>query len=121
MKLGEWFDEGVRSGRSGIEGAVSTFRQEDGGAEMLRAARTSLVVASAGVVVGAVAGYLSSKERDGGKRSLAMALTGAALGVAGAMIWQTRGLTGSVLRGAARGVGREHDNIWLEKNPVAYG
>ncbi|HBY60449.1 MAG TPA: hypothetical protein DEH78_11540 [Solibacterales bacterium] len=120
MGFAQWLDDSVRSGRSGVDGAVSAFHSEQGSETLSRAARTSLKVAAAGVLVGAVAGYLSSKERDGG-RSVALALAGAALGVAGAMIWETRSLAGPVVREAARRVRSERDTLWLERNPVAYG
>jgi len=73
-----------------------------------------------GACAGALVGYVTDRERSTGN-VLAGLLVGAAVGFAGSLVWGSRHVTGTLAKGAVKGVGRMRDRRWLEKNPVVYG
>ena len=107
---------------SGFQGAVSVGRQTLGdqpvGSALLHSVRQSWKPAAIGACVGVLAGAwkrdpkLSSALRGG--------FVGSALGLAGGLVWNSRGATGAVVRGAVRNVNAARDERWLELNPIDY-
>lgn len=73
-----------------------------------------------GACAGALVGYVTDRERSS-SNVLAGLLVGAAVGFAGSLVWGSRHVTGTLAKGAVKGVGRMRDRRWLEKNPVVYG
>lgn len=73
-----------------------------------------------GACAGALVGYVTNRERPSGS-VVSGALVGAAVGFAGSLLWGSRHVTGTLARGAVKGVSRMQDRRWLEKNPVVYG
>ena len=85
----------------------------------------SRAVKEAGVpaIIGAVAGVAASLWRGDGRapRTAAVGgLVGGALGFSAGLLWGSRRLTGSMVRGAVKGVNATRDQRWLEKHPVNY-
>ena len=97
------------------------FRSEGELAEELREVlEDSWRPALIGACAGALVGYVTDREEPS-RNILAGVLIGAAVGFAGSLLWGSRHVTGTLARGAAKGVSRMHDRRWLEKNPVVYG
>jgi len=82
-------------------------------------ARASLGLAALGACAGLLR-YCLSARRDRIAKTLACGLLGGAFGFLAAFGWQTRGLTESMGRSAARQIGALRDQHWLENHPIDY-
>jgi hypothetical protein len=128
MEFSDWLKSNVDYGKelihSGVEGARSTRDAQ------LEGERVSSVLAhSAGqawkpATVGAslgVGAYLLGRRKPNLAAVLSYSLLGATIGFTVGMAWETRRLTGSMARGAMRGIQPVRDAHWLERNPINYG
>jgi hypothetical protein len=119
---------GLEYGKELVDSAVAGAREaraehfEEGelASELNEALEDALRPTLIGACAGALVAYLTG-DRKSGRNALAGALVGAAVGFSGGMIWGSRRVTGTLARGAMRGVNRVQDRRWLEKNPVVYG
>ena len=109
--------------RSGFEGAISVSRQtlkdEPSRSVLSQSVRGSWKPAA----VGAYLGMLASVWRRDSKlpRALWGGLVGSAFGLAGGALWNSRTVTGGVVRGAIKSVNAARDQRWLQLNPINYG
>jgi hypothetical protein len=108
---------------SGFEGAVSVGRLalEDGSGSSVLS--HSVQESWKPAAIGACIGVLVSIWK--GDRKLSSALwcgfLGSALGLTQGVLWNSRGVTNAVMRGALKNVNAARDERWLELNPVNYG
>jgi len=86
---------------------------------MADSARASLGVAMLGACAGLLRYYLPARQNKVAK-TLACGLLGGAFGFLAGLGWQTRNLTESMARSAARDMGARRDQHWLELNPIDY-
>jgi len=109
--------------RSALTGAVSvgrlTFKDEPARAVLSQSVRGSWKPAA----VGAYFGVLASVSKRDSKLPGALwgGFVGSALGLAGGVLWNSRSVTGGVVRGAIKSVNAARDKRWLELNPINYG
>lgn len=123
-KLKAGLDYGKELMESAYEGVREAREDEFGEGEIAEELREALEdswrPALIGACAGALVGYVTDKERSS-KSIMAGVLVGAAVGFAGSLLWGSRHVTGTLAKGAVKGVGRMQDRRWLEKNPVVYG
>jgi hypothetical protein len=110
----------VESGVSGLRsGRDSHLNGQPLSTVLSQSARRSLAMA----LIGASAGLLelsSKNRRNRAAKAVALAVVGSAIGFLAGLAWQTRGLTGNMLRSASKQVGAVRDEQWLERNPIDY-
>src|ERR1035438_1360204 len=108
---------------SGFRGALSVGRVtlEDGpsGSVLSDSIRKTKKPAA----IGAFIGVLASVWNRDSKHSTALrdGFVGSTLGLAGGVMWNSRGATGAVVRGAIRNINAARDERWLQLNPIDYG
>jgi hypothetical protein len=108
---------------TGFRGAISvsrlSFKDEPAGSVLSHSFRKSWKPAA----IGACIGVLASVWKRGRKPSTALraGFVGSTLGLAGGVVWNSRGVTGAVVRGAIKNVNAARDERWLELNPINYG
>lgn len=127
-ELGAWVKSSLDYGRklvdSGIEGARSS-RDTSLGAKpvamvLSRSARDSWGPAVIGASIGVLSAYLQRKHRHARAVAMGYTLLGAVVGFGTGMAWGTRRLTGTVVRGAKKGIDAVRDEHWLERHPINY-
>jgi hypothetical protein len=109
--------------RSGFQGAVSVGRRalkDDPKRSVLsQSVRQSWKPAAVGAYLGVLAGGLRRKS------TLSSALwggfAGIAVGLAGGALWNSRSVTGDMVRGGFKSIEAARDKRWLELNPINYG
>ena len=105
--------QGLRSGRD------SHLNGQPLSGVLRESARRSLAM----TLIGASVGFLElslSDRRNRVSKAVALAVAGSAVGFLAGLAWQTRGLTGNMLRSASKQVGAVRDEHWLERNPIDY-
>ena len=117
----------VRYGRLLISSGVSGLRK--GGESYLHGQRLSAVLVhsvpvSLGLAtVGACAGLLRSFVRGRHARAphtLASGMVGTAIGFCAGLTWETRDLTSTMARSAAKQIDLTRDEHWLQSHPIDY-
>jgi hypothetical protein len=109
--------------RSGFEGAIcvsrKTLEDESSRSVLSQSVRESWKPAA----VGAYLGILASIWKRDSKlpRAVWGGFIGSALGLAGGTLWNSRTVTGGVVRGAVKSVNAARDKRWLDLNPINYG
>lgn len=127
MGLLKWSESEVAYGRrlldSGVEGfraGRDTFLHGDPLSPFLSdSVRKSLTPAALGALLG-VLGSAPANHHKSIARTLLFGLLGSAIGFGTGFIWESRHLTGTAARGAARNIHKARDEHWVEKHPVAY-
>jgi hypothetical protein len=126
MTAQQWLKSEVKYGRrvlhAGIEGTRSGQEAFLKGRRLTPYINDSVCKALAPAAMGAcigVLGSLTQKHRSVG-RVLAAASLGGAIGFAAGIAWESRGLTGSAVRGALKRIDKVRDEHWFERNPIAY-
>ena len=127
MDLLEWSESEVEYGRrvldSGLEGLRTgrdTFLHGNSLSPFLsESVRKALTPAALGALVG-ILGSSPANHHKSVARTLLFGLVGSAIGFGTGVAWQSRHLTASAARGAARNIHRVRDEHWVEKHPVAY-
>ena len=110
----------VKSGVTGLSNGRDEHLQGRGMADLMaESARASLGLATLGACAGLLRYCLPSRQHKLAK-TLACGLLGGAFGFLAAFGWQTRNLTESMARSAAREMGVRRDQHWLELNPIDY-
>src|SRR5215472_279209 len=79
-------------------------------------ARASLGLAAGGACAGLMQCLISNRRRHV-PASLAL---GSVIGFFAGFTWKSRDLAGSMIEGAARGIGTVRDQHWLERHPIDY-
>ena len=127
MNLLEWSGSEVEYGRrvigSGLEGLRTgrdSFLQGNPLSPFLsESVRRALTPAALGALVGILGSSPANHKKSVG-RTLLFGLLGSAIGFGTGIAWESRRLTASAARGAARNIHRVRDEHWVEKHPVAY-
>jgi hypothetical protein len=126
MTAQQWLKSEVKYGRkvlhAGIEGTRSGQEAFLNGRRLTPFLNDSVCRAFIPAAIGTcngVAGSLTRKNRSVG-RVLAAASLGGAIGFAAGIAWESRGLTGSAVRGALKRIDKVRDEHWFERNPIAY-
>ncbi|MFB3915887.1 MAG: hypothetical protein ACE14M_04120 [Terriglobales bacterium] len=127
-EFGAWLKSNLEYGRklvdSGIEGARSSrdtsLAAKPVSLVLSRSARHSWGPAMIGASIGILGAYLHRKQGHARAVALAYTLVGAAIGFGTGMAWGTRRLTGTVVRGAKKGIDAVRDEHWLQKHPITY-
>ena len=127
MTSENWLRSNVRYGRklvsSGIEGASAGRAQflagRSVGLFLAQAVRDAVPAAAAGIVAGALGGYLARRSRSW-NRALFYSLAGGVIGFGAGFTWKTRSLAAEATRGALRSMDNVRDEHWLERNPIDY-
>jgi hypothetical protein len=105
--------QGLRSGREAyLQGRPLS-------AVLSEKARASLGLAAVGACAGLVQCLVSSRRRRG-PENLALGVVGSLIGFFAGFTWKSRDLAGSMVEGAARGIGAARDQHWLERHPIDY-
>jgi len=96
-----------------------TLKDEPAGSVLSHSVRKSWKPAA----IGACLGVLASVWKRDPKPSTALrsGFVGTTLGLAGGVVWNSRSVTGAVVRGAIKNVNAARDERWLELNPIDYG
>jgi len=126
MTAQQWLKSEVKYGRkvlhAGIEGTRSGQEAFLNGRRLTPFLNDSVckafIPAAIGTCIGVV-GSLTRRNRSVG-RVVAAASLGGAIGVAAGIAWESRGLTGSAVRGALKRIDKVRDEHWFERNPIAY-
>jgi hypothetical protein len=105
--------QGLRSGREAY------LKGRPLGVVLSEKARASLGLAAVGACAG-IAQCLVSNRRRRMPESVALGVVGSIIGFFAGFTWKTRDLTGSMLEGAARGMGTARDQRWLDRHPIDY-
>jgi hypothetical protein len=109
--------------RSAVTGAITvsrvTLKDEPARAVLSQSVRGSWIPAAVGAYFGVLAG--ASKRDSKLPEALWGGVVGSAVGLAGGVLWNSRSVTGGVVRGAMKSVNAARDRRWLELNPVNYG
>jgi len=100
---------------AGMDGAVTAEKTTVVPQQLIRSV---LAATAIGAGVGAATATLNKKRS--GYELAAKSLIGAAVGLGCGLAWASRGLTGSMARGAMRKINVVRDARWLEKNPIDY-
>jgi hypothetical protein len=109
--------------RSGFEGAISVSRQtlkdEPSRSVLSQSVRESWKHAAVGAYLGVLASVWKRDPKV--QRAFWGGFAGSAVGLAGGALWNSRTVTGGVVRGAIQSVNAARDKRWLELNPINYG
>jgi hypothetical protein len=105
--------KGVRSGQQ------SFLKGEPLGRFLAASSRSAYPSAALGTFLGVLASR-SGNSHKSLQRSLSFGLVGGALGFAAAVVWNSRGLTASAVRNAARNIHIVRDERWMKKHFIAY-
>ena len=82
-------------------------------------ARASLGLAAVGACAGLMQCLISNRRRRV-PASLALGAIGSVIGFFAGFTWKSRDLAGSMIEGAALGIGTVRDQHWLERHPIDY-
>src|SRR6516164_7427159 len=105
--------QGLRSGREAY------LNGRPLGGVLSNKARASLGLAAVGACAGLMQCLVSNRRRRVSE-SLTLGAIGSVIGFFAGFTWKTRDLTGSMIEGAARGIGNVRDQHWLERHPIDY-
>jgi hypothetical protein len=127
MRFREWFRSGCDYRRkllsSGLAGARAGgrefFRQKHLISVFGERSRRVAGVAAAGACIGAVGGYLRTREKSAAGAIL-FGMVGGAVGLGFSIALRNRGLASSVISEVRKSIGRVRDERWLEENPIDY-
>lgn len=126
MTAQQWLKSEVKYGRkvlhAGIEGTRSGQEAFLNGRRLTPFLNDSVCKAFIPAAIGAcigVVGSLTRRNRSVGRVVAAVSL-GGAIGFAAGIAWESRGLTGSAVRGALKRIDKVRDEHWFERNPIAY-
>jgi hypothetical protein len=110
----------ANSGKQGLcNGREAYLDGRPLGAVLSEKARASLGLAAVGACAGLVQCLVSSRRRRV-PESLVLGVVGSMIGFFAGFTWKTRDLAGSMIEGAARGIGTARDQHWLERHPIDY-
>ena len=108
---------------SGFKGALSvgrlTLKDEPAGSVLSHSIRKSWKPAAIGACIGVLASFWKRDPQH--STALRDGFMGSTLGLAGGVVWNSRGVTGAVVRGAIKNVNAARDERWLKLNPIDYG
>ena len=88
---------------------------------MVRSTVNSFGWAVMGAIAGATGARIRNKQQPDSDSAVSGALLGAAFGLSTGLLWNTRPLTQTVVRGARKSVDAVRDANWLDRNPVNFG
>lgn len=88
-------------------------------AVLTQKARASLGLAAIGACAGLLQCLVSGRDRRI-QKSILLGAVGSAVGFIAGFSWKTRGLTGSMVQGAAKNMGSVRDGHWLKRHPIDY-
>jgi hypothetical protein len=127
MRLRDWFRSDCDYRRKLLKAGLSGARV--GGEEFVEgkcliplfaeSSRSVLGVAAAGACLGAVGGYLRTRQKSA-TNIFVFGMVGCAIGFGVGIASRHRGLGASVISGARSGIARVQDERWLEENPIDY-
>jgi len=108
---------------SGFKGALSVGRRslkdEPASSVLSHSVRDSWKPAAIGAGIGVLASVWNRDTKL--PKALWGGIVGSALGFAGGVVWNSRSVTGAVVRGAIHKVNAARDERWLQLNPINYG